>query len=216
MNFNYKTQLFDFDDKNSNTIYRPYDDMETYKIENDELQENIIEEEVEYLKHDILHLAKEINKTSKETSQELNQQSEIISKLDPKLNNISENLEKSDTLVRIIRNKLNKFVFWKGKKYPKKTDINTLPSQIEEPEKTSKYSLEELKPNEEYVVDRKTKDDEFFDILINQLRDIQNTNKNIGEELDAQTDALSHMNKKVDTSNKHLDDLNRDINQLIR
>jgi chromosome segregation ATPase len=240
MSFNYNRSyntdtFYDSDEKYYNPIRKPHrhdnkklsGDMDSKTksnfiplqktlINESELKTKVVEQEVECLKHDILYLAKEIKTTVKETSQELNKQGEVISRMDPKLNKISENLEKSDTLVSIIRNKFNKFAFWKGRKYSKEEDINTLPSQTEQAKKSAKYSVDELKPKEEYIVGRKTEDNEFFDILMSQLKDIQNTNKAIGNELDAQTDALCKMTKKVDTSNQYLDDLNRDINQLIR
>jgi chromosome segregation ATPase len=167
--------------------------------------------DIEYLKNDIICLVKEIKATTNETSNELCSQAEIITKLDPKLNRISDNLEKSDTLVAIIRNKFNKFAFWKGRKYSKETDINKLPSQTE----NVKYSVDDMKPTDEYIIKKKADDDEFYNILMDHLTEIQNTNKSIGNELDAQNSALEKMAKKVDTSNKHLDDLTRNINQLL-
>jgi archaellum component FlaC len=193
------------------------DNLSQQKMQKEnELQTKVTEQEIDCLKHDILYLAKEIKTTAKETSRELNQQGEVISKMDPKLNRISDNLEKSDTLVSIIRNKFNKFAFWKTRRYSKQGDIDTLPSQVKDIKKTVKYSANDLKPKEEYVVGRKANDDEFFDILIGQLKDIQSVNNAIGKEIDAQTNAFCKMNKKVDTSNKNLDDLNRNVNQLIR
>lgn len=168
----------------------------------------IKKQEIADLKKDILYLANQIQYTANETSKELDTQGKTILKIDPKLDKISQNLDRSDNIVGIIKNKLNKFAFWKTNRHAKKSSI-------------TKITLNHNKKTEDSVQTQKTtyndnSDDEFCDTLISQLNEIKKTNIQIGEELDAHNDALEHMSDKVDNNNKHIEDLNRDIFRILR
>lgn len=185
--------------------------LDELKERQDLVNHEMNKKEIDNLKQNILQLAGEVQNAANDTSKELDEQGSKILDIDPKLDKITNNLERSDNIVGIIRNKLNKFAFWKMNKQTKPTKINSLPSELE-----SKIKQKEEDGKIVSMTRKNASDDEFCDLLIGQLKNIQKTNKHIGEELDAHNDALRHMNKKVKNNNKHLDELNRDIFRLLR
>lgn len=162
------------------------------------IDEKIKNENIELLKNDILHLAKQINDTAKETKQELNEQGEILSEVQPELEEINKNLAKSKTLLSIIKNKFNKFAFWTYLKSNVSTSDNI---------KIDKTNVENIQI---------TPEDDFNDCLIKQLKSIKKINEDMADELDSQNKHIEHM---IDLTNKNTNDikgLNKDIYQLLR
>jgi hypothetical protein len=185
--------------------------LDELKEKQDLANHQMNKQQIDELKEDILQLAGEVQNAANDASKELDEQGNKLLEIDPKLDQITNNLERSDNIVSIIRNKLNKFAFWKANKQQKPSRFNSLPSELE---KISKQKEEDGKIIS--IIQKKTSDDEFCDLLVGQLKNIQKTNDHIGEELDAHNDALKHMSKKVNNNNKHLDEINRDIFRLLR
>lgn len=193
------------DDTNPKKLFTRLDEI---REQQDIIDMKLKKQEIADLKKDILYLANQIQYTANETSKELDTQGKTILKIDPKLDQISENLDRSDNIVGIIKNKLNKFAFWKTNRHSRRPATTKITLNDDKKDKKLGEIIQEKQSD--------TSDDEFCDALITQLNQIKNTNLHIGEELDAHNDALRHMSDKVDNNNKHIEDLNRDIFRLLR
>lgn len=230
------------DSDNNNKQFKTLDDIkELYQ----ELDEKKQKEEIISIKEKILRTLGHVQQIAKVTQQELDSQGEIITDMKPGLEHIENNLDKSEATIDILKNRFNKFAFWKGWTLQKST-ITTLPSQIKRDlhinninakselnEKNQKQldKYNKLKEPEEVKqpntsdgilsllwTNRDIKDkteDEFYDVLSESLKKIRQQNGEIGKELDAQNKTLRQMTKCVHNNNKQIEDVNRNINRLI-
>lgn len=202
----------------------------------DDIKEHEDENRISELKTQILRTLGYIHKTAKVTQKELDSQGDIISDLQPKLEHIENNLDRADTAVDILKNRFNKFAFWRGWKF-RKSDNVILPSQtkrdneINELNETNKEHMDKYNDMKDELATKsstsgflgllwsdrnKDKSEDFCDTLTDHIRKIKKQNEDIGHELDAQNKSLKQMTKKIDNSNKQIDNVNRDINRLTK
>jgi hypothetical protein len=214
---NYSTKNISSDHTKTDSKTNIFTDLDDLKNQQYKLDHDNNKKDLAYLKSDILHLAKQVQNTANETSDELDRQRELLLNIDPKLNNISNNLERSDNIIGIIKNKFNKFVFWKSRRFKQQSSQNLLTKHKDVKDVKDTKDYKKLYRTKSVIMSvAKTSDEEFCDLLISQMKNIQKTNKHIGDELDNHNETVKHMTKTVNNNKKHIDELNRDIYRLLK
>lgn len=223
--------------------FKTLDDIKVDIIRDNEESEN---KDIEKIKEDIMNVMNDVSNTSRKTARDLDDQGEDISEMIPRVGHISDNLDRSDSTIDILKNRFNKFAFWRAWKSKPKLVDNKLPSEI----KREEIINNKINPNDNntdvpdnldskkqngiellskidtsifgigsllgYNVSQESTGDEFCDALIKKLEDVKQTNIKMGAELDAQNDTLHNITKAVHGNNKHITEINRGINRLIR
>ena len=169
------------------------------------------ESDIEYIKHDILYATKDIATSTSKASKMLDDQTRSLEEIQPNLQHISANLEKSETTLDIIRNRLNKFAFWRKREFKEPT------SKIINPKKNqSKQPLETLEDFDVKIGGQRISTDDFCNIMEQQINNITQTHLDIKKKINQQMVKLDDIEQQVDTSQKQTNKVNRKINRLLR
>lgn len=180
-----------------------YSTLDQIKSQEEELEKESKEQDKDKLKEEILYTTKIINEIATETSQELKAQGKVLEDTQPHLDHINYNLEQSDTLIGIIRNRFNKFAIWRRSQFHKNslTEIKKLPKTKKE---KTKDTVEETPP-----------EDDFYQNMDRQLDILKMTNQEIDKELDDQMKKIIEIENDVYVGQQQTDKVNRLISRLL-